>query len=103
MDCCFPPTTGVNGGPIGHAITVFQDWDRFVSEKQHRNRPRHQCKVCSLLKRKVGELCASRFFCAACGKGQKRVYLCDRARPNHYPENRLTCFQTWHSKWNNEA
>ncbi|OWZ03793.1 hypothetical protein PHMEG_00024417 [Phytophthora megakarya] len=92
-----------SAGPTGHDLTVFQDWDRFDSEKQHRKRQQHQCKVCSIRKRTVGERCASRFFCAACSKGQKRVYLCDRVRPNHYPGNTLTCFQIWHSKWNNGA
>ncbi|OWZ16930.1 hypothetical protein PHMEG_0009209 [Phytophthora megakarya] len=102
-----PRPTGANGGAKRRAHWAraygVQGLGSLWQQKQHRKRPQHQCKVCSLRKRKVGERCASRFFCAACSKGQKRVYLCDRVRSNHYPGNRLTCFQIWHSKWNNRA
>ncbi|KAL3671889.1 hypothetical protein V7S43_002557 [Phytophthora oleae] len=87
--------------PTDHKLTMFPDWDRFGENKKHRKRPQHQCKDCSLRKRKVGERCASRFYCAACSTGKTRVYLCDRVRPNHYPWNTLTCFQIWHVKWKN--
>jgi hypothetical protein len=49
-----------------HKVTVFPDWERFGKEGEHRKRPQHQCKVCSLRKQKRGELYATRFFCEAC-------------------------------------
>ncbi|POM78257.1 Hypothetical protein PHPALM_4231 [Phytophthora palmivora] len=87
--------------PVQHKLATFQAWSLFGKEKEHRKRPQHQRKVCSLRKREIGERCASRFFCAACSDGDKFVYMCDRVRPAHYPGNTLTCFQIWHSKWKN--
>ncbi|POM60492.1 hypothetical protein PHPALM_30654 [Phytophthora palmivora] len=57
--------------PLQHKLTTFQAWSLFGKEKEYRKRPQHQCKVCSLRKREIGERCASWFFCAACSDGDK--------------------------------
>ncbi|KAE8980658.1 hypothetical protein PR001_g24222 [Phytophthora rubi] len=95
-----PPAQGerMRALPAEHKLTEFPDW-QYVGVI--RKRPQHQCKVCSIRKQKKGERCATRFFCEACSDGNKRVYLCDRVRPGHYPGNTLTCHQIWHVKWNN--
>ncbi|POM62452.1 hypothetical protein PHPALM_28397 [Phytophthora palmivora] len=66
-----------------------------------RKRRQRQCKVCSILKRKVGERRATKYYCTACSKSETaRLYLCNKAW-KHYPGNSLTCFQIWHNKWEN--
>ncbi|KAG3153441.1 hypothetical protein PI126_g10084 [Phytophthora idaei] len=44
---------------------------------------------------------ATIIYCEACSDGNKRVYLCDRVRPGHYPNNDQTCQQIWHLRWKN--
>ncbi|POM78237.1 Hypothetical protein PHPALM_4252 [Phytophthora palmivora] len=85
--------------PARHKLVEFPEWVQV--REGVRKRPQHQCKVCSIRKQKVGQRSATRFFCEACNDGNKRVYLCDRVRPNHYPGNNLTCHQIWHVKWKN--
>ncbi|ETP44007.1 hypothetical protein F442_09368 [Phytophthora nicotianae P10297] len=82
-----------------HKLVEFPEWTQI--REGVRKRPQHQCKVCSIRKQKVGQRSATRFYCEACSDGNKRVYLCDRVRPNHYPGNNLTCHQIWHLKWKN--
>ncbi|OWZ04622.1 hypothetical protein PHMEG_00023441 [Phytophthora megakarya] len=41
------------------------------------------------------------FFCPKCSKSFKRVYLCDKVRQGHYPNNDLTCYAIWHQLWRN--
>ncbi|KAE9210582.1 hypothetical protein PF004_g16149 [Phytophthora fragariae] len=50
--------------------------------------------------------CRSARVCASgrstnASEGNRRVYLSDRIRPEHYPGNRLTCHQIWHDMWKN--
>ncbi|OWZ19568.1 hypothetical protein PHMEG_0006167 [Phytophthora megakarya] len=63
--------------------------------------PQHQCKVCSIRKRKLGQRRATRFFCETYSDGNKRVYLCDRIRPQHYTGNNMTCHHIRYIKWKN--
>ncbi|KAE9341411.1 hypothetical protein PR003_g10004 [Phytophthora rubi] len=85
--------------PTEHKLTEFPQWTQI--REGFRKRPQHQCKVCSIRKTKVGQRSATRFYCDACSDGTKRVYLCDRVRPDHYPGNTMTCHQIWHVKWKN--
>ncbi|OWZ19441.1 hypothetical protein PHMEG_0006319 [Phytophthora megakarya] len=59
------------------------------------------CKVGSIRNRKVGERRATRFYCEQCSDGDKRIYLCDKIRPDHYPNNKYTFDQIWHELWKN--
>ncbi|OWZ09851.1 hypothetical protein PHMEG_00017378 [Phytophthora megakarya] len=31
------------------------------------------------------------------------VYLCDKVRHDHYPNNNLTCYEIWHQLWSNRS
>ncbi|EGZ30635.1 hypothetical protein PHYSODRAFT_475315, partial [Phytophthora sojae] len=53
-----------------------------------RKRQQRQCKVCSVLKRRVGERRATKYYCAACSKSDKGRYV-------------DVCYQIWHHKWEN--
>ncbi|POM68880.1 Hypothetical protein PHPALM_14904 [Phytophthora palmivora] len=66
----------------GAQLSEFPEWVQL--REGFRKRPQHLCKVCSVRKTKVGH-----------------VYLCDRVRPEHYPNNNMTCHQIWHGKWRN--
>ncbi|KAG1710107.1 hypothetical protein DVH05_017114 [Phytophthora capsici] len=82
-----------------HKLVKFPEWTQI--REGVRKRPQHQCTVCSIRKQKVRQRSATRFYCEACSDGNKRVYLCDRVRPNHYPSNNMTCHQISHIKWKN--
>ncbi|KAE9040032.1 hypothetical protein PR003_g5079 [Phytophthora rubi] len=79
-----------------HSLTPDDEWVVVGGVVKYRQR---QCKVCSLRKQKIGERHNTRFYCSGCCEGNKRVYLCDHVRPEHYPGNSLTCFAIWHSMW----
>ncbi|GMF51243.1 unnamed protein product [Phytophthora fragariaefolia] len=49
--------------PRGHEPTECPDWQ--IVNGVHKRRQR-QCKVCSILKRKIGERRATKYYCAAC-------------------------------------
>ncbi|ETM97760.1 hypothetical protein PPTG_20060 [Phytophthora nicotianae INRA-310] len=75
---------------------------RLAGRKWRCKRRQRQCKVCSILKRKIGERHATKYFCADCSKSDKaQLFLCNKAW-KHYPGNSMTCFQIWH-KWDNGA
>ncbi|OWZ14606.1 hypothetical protein PHMEG_00011891 [Phytophthora megakarya] len=89
-----PRAAGANGGAKRRAHSArAHGVPGLGSLWQRKAASQAPCKVCSLRKRKVGECCASCFFCAACSKEQKRVYLCDRVLPNHYPRKHAYVFQ----------
>ncbi|EGZ25796.1 hypothetical protein PHYSODRAFT_485797 [Phytophthora sojae] len=94
-----PPSNPRGQGPSRHKLVEFPEW--VQTREGVRKRPQHQCKVCSIRKKKVGERPATRFCCETCSEGNRRVYLCDRICPEHYPGNRLTCHQIWHDMWKN--
>ncbi|KAE9019068.1 hypothetical protein PR003_g14778 [Phytophthora rubi] len=52
-----------------HKLTELPNWQYVGSIRKH---PQHQCKVCSLRKQKMGERCATRFYCETCSGGNKR-------------------------------
>ncbi|KAG3137508.1 hypothetical protein PI126_g17380 [Phytophthora idaei] len=85
--------------PAEHQLSEFPKWVQVC--EGFRKRPQYQCKVCSIRKTKVGQRSATRFYCEACSDGNNRVYLCDRVRPGHYPNNDQTCHQIWHLRWKN--
>ncbi|KAE9243494.1 hypothetical protein PF004_g6108 [Phytophthora fragariae] len=93
------PTNPSGQGPTRHKLVEFPEWVQI--REGVRKRPQHQCKVCSIRKNKVGERRVTRFYCETCSDGSRRVYLCDRIRPERYPGNRLTCHQIWHENWKN--
>ncbi|KAE8982644.1 hypothetical protein PF011_g21529 [Phytophthora fragariae] len=51
-----------------HKLTELPNWQYVGSIRKH---PQHQCKVCSLRKQKMGERCATRFYCETCSGGNK--------------------------------
>ncbi|POM57293.1 Hypothetical protein PHPALM_38209, partial [Phytophthora palmivora] len=93
------PDRSKGGSSRAHQLIEFPEWTQI--REVVRKRPQHQCKVCSIRKKKVGQRSATRFYCGTCSDGNKRVYLCDRIRPEHYPGNSMTCNQIWHLKWKN--
>ncbi|KAE9094679.1 hypothetical protein PF010_g17004 [Phytophthora fragariae] len=94
------PSNPSGQGQSRHKLVEFPEWVQI--REGVRKRPQHQCKVCSIRKKKVGERRATRFYyCETCSEGNRRVYLSDRIRPEHYPGNRLTCHQIWHDMWKN--
>ncbi|OWZ06587.1 hypothetical protein PHMEG_00021139 [Phytophthora megakarya] len=60
-----------------------------------------QCKVSTIRKTVSSERQVTRFFWPKCNKGSKRVYLCDKVRQGHYPNNDLTCYAIWYQLWHN--
>ncbi|POM66751.1 Hypothetical protein PHPALM_17337 [Phytophthora palmivora] len=65
-----------------------------------RKRRQRQCKVCSILKRHVGERHVIKYYCATCSSSDKaRMYLCEQIWPHHYSGTSMTCSQIWHFKW----
>ncbi|KAE8978423.1 hypothetical protein PR002_g24724 [Phytophthora rubi] len=70
------PTNPSGQGPTRHKLVEFPEWVQI--REGVRKRPQHQCKVCSIRKKKVGELRATRFYCETCSDGSRRVYLCGR-------------------------
>ncbi|KAE9343982.1 hypothetical protein PR003_g8687 [Phytophthora rubi] len=68
--------TPVDKGRLGTSLWSFQSGCRFVRE------------FASALNTNASD-------------GSRRVYLCDRIRPERYPGNRLTCHQIWHEMWKN--
>ncbi|POM65599.1 Hypothetical protein PHPALM_18656 [Phytophthora palmivora] len=81
-----------------HEPVECPDW-KFVNGV--RKRRQRLCKVCSILKRKVGERRATKYYCTACSKSETaRLYLCNKAW-KHYPGNSMMCCQIWHNKWEN--
>ncbi|KAE9227132.1 hypothetical protein PF002_g13908 [Phytophthora fragariae] len=93
------PSNPSGQGPSRHKLVEFPEWVQI--REGVRKRPQHQCKVCSIGKKKVGERRATRFYCETCNEGNIRVYFCDRIRPEQYPGNRLTCHQIWLDTWKN--
>ncbi|POM58186.1 Hypothetical protein PHPALM_37205 [Phytophthora palmivora] len=81
--------------PPGHQSDECPEYQVVHGVRKRRQR---QCKVCSILKRRVGERRATKYYCAACSTSDKA-----RVWPQHYPGNLLTCSQIWHYKWNNGA
>ncbi|EGZ29517.1 hypothetical protein PHYSODRAFT_471805 [Phytophthora sojae] len=94
-----------------HEPVECPDWQIVNGVRKRRQR---QCKACSILKRKVGERCATKYYCAACSKSDTAryvvhfgevgdVYLTSFLQfvPKHYPGNSMTCFLIWHNKWEN--
>ncbi|KAE9006415.1 hypothetical protein PF005_g9626 [Phytophthora fragariae] len=70
--------------PCGHEPQECQEYQVVNGVRKRRQR---QCKVCSVLKRKVGERRATKFYCAACSKSDKA-----RIWPRHYPNNSMSCY-----------
>ncbi|OWY96899.1 hypothetical protein PHMEG_00032715, partial [Phytophthora megakarya] len=66
-----------------------------------RKRRQRQCKVCTIRKTVSSKRQVTRFYCPKCSNGSKRVYLCDKVRQDHYPNNNLTCYEIWHQLWRN--
>jgi hypothetical protein len=51
-------------------LTKFPEWTQV--REGIRKRPQHQCKVCSIRKKMVGQRRTSRFYCEACSDDNKR-------------------------------
>ncbi|KAF1772681.1 hypothetical protein GQ600_26144 [Phytophthora cactorum] len=83
----------------GHGLVEFPELTQL--REGFLKRLQHQCKVCSIRKKKVGERSATRFYCETCSEGDERVYLCDKIRPKNNPGNKYTCFQIRHDLWKN--
>ncbi|OWZ11267.1 hypothetical protein PHMEG_00015732 [Phytophthora megakarya] len=61
----------------------------------------HQCKICSIIKRHIGDRQATKYYCGSCSVSDKaRTYLCQKVY-EHFPGNTMTCHQNWHYKWEN--
>ncbi|POM70573.1 Hypothetical protein PHPALM_12963 [Phytophthora palmivora] len=87
--------------PLSADHEPFESPDWQVVKDGIRKRRQRQCKVCSILKRKVGERRTSKYYCAGCSKSDNaRLYLCNKAW-KHFPGNSMTCFQIWHNRWEN--
>ncbi|OWY97221.1 LOW QUALITY PROTEIN: hypothetical protein PHMEG_00032307 [Phytophthora megakarya] len=56
--------------PFAHKLIDIPEWTHI--REGVRKRPQHQCKVCSIRKRKVGQRSATRFFCETCSDRNKR-------------------------------
>ncbi len=81
-----------------HHLQESPEYQVVGTRKKRRQRA---CKVCSLLRRAGSSRSYnSKYFCATCSVGQKRIYLCDRVRRQE-TGNTLTCSQLWHSRWKN--
>ncbi|KAE9289416.1 hypothetical protein PR003_g25560 [Phytophthora rubi] len=65
------PTNPSGQGPTRHKLVEFPEWVQI--REGVRKRPQHQCKVCSIRKKKVGELRATRFYCETCSDGSRRT------------------------------
>ncbi|KAG3132998.1 hypothetical protein C6341_g22729 [Phytophthora cactorum] len=94
-----PQTTAVGEEPPplphGHEPQECPEYQVVNGVRKRRQR---QCKVCSVLKRRVEERRATKYYCAACSKSDKA-----RIWPQHYPGNAMSCYQIWHHKGGNGA
>eukprot|EP00644_Phytophthora_capsici_P003438 jgi/Phyca11/116695/e_gw1.31.165.1 len=82
--------------PRGHEPQECPEYQIVNGVRKRRQR---QCKVCSVLKRRVGERRATKYYCAACSKSDKAQYV----RSYHKKCNAMSCYQIWHYKWENGA
>ncbi|POM78879.1 Hypothetical protein PHPALM_3544 [Phytophthora palmivora] len=76
--------------------------DEWVEVNGVRMRRQRQCKACTIHKT-VSTKRQVMFYCSKCNKGHKRVYLRDKVRQGHYPNNDLAFYAIWHQLWRNES
>ncbi|ETP36917.1 hypothetical protein F442_15218 [Phytophthora nicotianae P10297] len=83
---------------VGHEAQESPDYQIVNGVRKRRQR---QCKVCSLLKRRIGKRRATKYYCPTCSPSEKaRTYLFQKVW-KHFPGNTMTCSQIWHYKWEN--
>ncbi|DAZ96869.1 TPA: hypothetical protein N0F65_008830 [Lagenidium giganteum] len=68
-------------------VAVHDEWQDISGSRKRRQR---SCKLCSLLRGYRERGFQTAFFCEACSDGDKRVYLCPKARRS-VDGNRGTC------------
>ncbi|OWY90521.1 hypothetical protein PHMEG_00041323 [Phytophthora megakarya] len=87
----------------GHKLEMDEEWVKVNSIPKGRQ---WQCKVCTIRKTVSSKRQVTRFYCPKCSNSSKRkcyqapnagyacsVYLCDKVRQDHYPNNNLTCYE----------
>ncbi|KAE8960580.1 hypothetical protein PR001_g30339, partial [Phytophthora rubi] len=101
MSTCGPATPTCDDASSTSGRHRLEMDDEWVEVNGIRKRRQRQCKVCTIRKTVRSKRQMTRFYCAKCSKGSKRVCLCDKVRQGQYPNNNMTCYDIWHQLWRN--
>ncbi|KAL3660599.1 hypothetical protein V7S43_014354 [Phytophthora oleae] len=98
-----PEERNLGGAP--HRLVKIEEYreTKNPSGEIERKRRPHTCKVCSALRddgKRTSQTC---HYCVECTEllNGAMVFLCDKVRAHKPKYQNATCYQIWHSFWNN--
>ncbi|KAK1944483.1 hypothetical protein P3T76_004395 [Phytophthora citrophthora] len=83
-------------------IEEYREKKNPSGEIERKRRP-HTCKVCSALREDGKRTSQTCLYCVECTEhlNGAMVFLCDKVREHKLEYQNATCYQIWHSFWNN--